>query len=104
MEMKARLLILAAAVGVILNYSGIGFAQKATPPAASPEEMKQKEEKKGETEPAAPQETRKGKEATEEKNPDKQREKAYQESRNARIKKLERTRGEKVKSWQILNR
>jgi len=29
---------------------------------------------------------------------------AYAESRNARIKKVQRTRGQKTKSWQVLNR
>ena len=129
--MRARLLILAAAACVVWNFGAVGWAEEVTQPAAAPEEMKQSEEGKGEAEKAirkkathpsaAPEEMKQGEEkkgeADKAKRPeirlvkenseetqDKQREKAYQESRNARVKKLERTRGQKVKSWQVLNR
>jgi hypothetical protein len=102
--MKARLLILAATVFVVLNFSGVGLAEEVTHPSAAPEEMKQGDEKKGEAEKAQRPDIRKVKEDSAEKNQDNQREKAYQESRDARVKKLERTRGQKVKSWQVLNR
>lgn len=102
--MKARLLILAAAVGVILNFSVVGLAEEETQPVVTPGEKKQIEEKKGEAEKAKRPDIRLVKEDPEEKKQDKQREKAYQESKDARVKKLERTRGQKVKSWQVLNR
>ena len=47
---------------------------------------------------------RKQQEAAEEAAKAKRTAEAYRESRNARIKKVQRTRGQKTKSWQVLNR
>lgn len=88
----------------VIYLSAVTYAGAITDPCVAIDKMNRRDATRFEQEQQDRQSAKKAQAAENEAAKERSTAAAYRESRNARIKKVERSRGKKAKSWQVLNR